>query len=92
MRRREFIALLGSASLRSRGAVAQSTPRVYRVGFLTPVTPIADNSGFGSAFLKGMAEHGYRLGKTSYSRGAGHRVVTATYRCWRRSSLRRRLM
>jgi putative ABC transport system substrate-binding protein len=63
MRRREFIALVGGAALAPGGAVAQTAPRVYRVGFLSPVVPIADNSGPGSAFLKGMSDLGYRLGQ-----------------------------
>jgi putative tryptophan/tyrosine transport system substrate-binding protein len=63
MRRRHFIALIGSFGFAPASAAAQTPPRIYRVGFLSPAVPIADNSGPGSAFLKGMAERGYRLGQ-----------------------------
>ena len=63
MRRRHFIALIGSIGFAPASAAAQTPPRIYRVGFLSPAVPIADNSGPGSAFLKGMAERGFRLGQ-----------------------------
>src|SRR5215218_3157401 len=62
MRRRHFIALIGSLGFAPSSAAAQ-TPRIYRVGILSPAVPIADNSGPGSAFLKGMAGRGFRLGQ-----------------------------
>jgi ABC-type uncharacterized transport system substrate-binding protein len=63
MRRRHFIALIGSLGFPPALAAAQTPPRIYRVGFLSPAVPIADNSGPGSAFFKGMAERGFRLGQ-----------------------------
>jgi putative ABC transport system substrate-binding protein len=89
MRRRHFIALIGSLGFAPSSAAAQ-TPRIYRVGILSPAVPSADNSGPGSAFLKGMAERGYRSSKTSQLRGAARKVVTANYPALRRNSSPRR--
>ena len=64
MQRREFMAfLVGGTGLAVPRTHAQ-TPRVYRVGLLSSIAPITDSSEPGSAFLRGMAEHGYVLGKT----------------------------
>jgi putative tryptophan/tyrosine transport system substrate-binding protein len=62
MRRREFITLAGAA-FAGRRALAETAARVYRVGSLSPVGPITDDSERGSAFLKAMSERGYGLGQ-----------------------------
>jgi len=61
MKRRQFITIV-SAAFAGRRAFAQ-TARVYRVGTLSPVAPITDDSERGSAFLRGMSERGYSLGQ-----------------------------
>ncbi len=58
MRRRELIALCGLISLGSR--VTAQSRRVYRIGFLSPGVPITETNPQGLAFLRGMADHGYR--------------------------------
>ncbi len=62
MRRRVFMALLGSAAvawpLRS---LAQTPAKVYRVGLLGPRAPIADDSPFGAPLIRGLARRGYAL-------------------------------
>jgi putative ABC transport system substrate-binding protein len=63
MRRRDFITLLGGVAASPLAAHAQQPEKVYRVGFLSPVTPFAENSEGGAAFLRAMAERGYALGR-----------------------------
>jgi len=72
MRRREFITLLGAAVVWPRTVTAQSRSKVYRVGSLNTAAPVADNSPFGAAFIRGLAQHGYALDKnlTFERRGA----------------------
>jgi putative tryptophan/tyrosine transport system substrate-binding protein len=62
MHRRQFLTSVGGAVLVPLRAVAQSASKVYRVGFLSPVAPIADSSPQGAAFLKGMTDRGYQVG------------------------------
>src|SRR5262249_4893197 len=64
MRRREFIVLLGgAAAVWPLAVAAQSPSRVYRVGSLITGTPIADDSPYGAALIRGLAEHGYVLNR-----------------------------
>ena len=63
MRRRAFIAFVAGAALAGPRAASQTPSRVYRVGVLSAVAPIADDSEQGSAFLRGMAEGGYTRGQ-----------------------------
>ncbi len=72
MRRREFITLLGATAAWPRTVTAQSPSKVYRVGSLNTAAPVADNSPFGAAFIRGLAQHGYALDKnlTFERRGA----------------------
>ena len=63
MRRRKFIALLCGATASPLAAHAQQPEKVYRVGFLSPVTPFAESSEGGAVFLRAMAERGYALGR-----------------------------
>jgi putative ABC transport system substrate-binding protein len=62
MKRRELIIFLGGAVLGwSRAVTAQSPSKVYRVGSLNTAAPVADNSPFGAALIRGLAQHGYAL-------------------------------
>jgi ABC transporter substrate binding protein len=61
MRRREFITLLGAAVVWPRTVTAQSPSKVYRVGSLNTAAPVADNSPFGAALIRGLAQHGYAV-------------------------------
>ena len=56
----------------SRAAFAQSPSKVYRVGLLSAGAPIADNSPFWVPLIRGLAQHGYELGRnlTFERRGA----------------------
>jgi putative ABC transport system substrate-binding protein len=64
MKRREFITLLGGAATGwPLAAVAQTPSKVYRVGLLSPAAPVADASPFGAPFIRGLAQHGYALGR-----------------------------
>jgi ABC-type uncharacterized transport system substrate-binding protein len=77
MYRRDFMALLGSVAVAwPRAAIAQSASRVYRVGLLGPGAPMADNSPFGAALLRGLAQHGYTQGRNLVleRRGAEGRI------------------
>ena len=72
-RRREFIALVGGAALAwPRAVSAQSPSKVYRIGSLIITEPVANNSPFGAALIRGLAQHGYALDKnfTFEHRGA----------------------
>lgn len=64
MNRRDFVALLGGTTFLCPGAgFAQSPAKVYRIGLLSPGAPIADASPNGAPLIRGLAEHGYVLGR-----------------------------
>src|SRR5712691_9376908 len=64
MTRREFITLLGSVAVAWPRAVSAQTPaKVYRVGLLTGGPPVADDTPGGAALIRGLAQHGYTLGR-----------------------------
>jgi putative tryptophan/tyrosine transport system substrate-binding protein len=63
MRRREFIAGLGGAVAWSCVTLAQSPSKVYRVGLLSSGALVSDASPFGAPFIRGLAQHGYVLGR-----------------------------
>ena len=64
MKRREFITLLGGAAIAwPRSVVAQTPSKVYRVGLLSALAPPGDNSPFGAPLIRGLAKHGYTLGR-----------------------------
>jgi len=72
IRRREFITLLGATAVWPRTVTAQSPSKVYRIGSLIITEPVANNSPFGAALIRGLAQHGYALDKnlTFEHRGA----------------------
>jgi putative tryptophan/tyrosine transport system substrate-binding protein len=75
--RRDFMALLGSAAVAwPRAALAQTSSKVNRVGVLATGAPITDNSPFGAPLIRGLAQHGYTLGRNLVleRRGAEGRV------------------
>jgi putative ABC transport system substrate-binding protein len=76
MRRRDLITLAGGVALAwPRRAHAQTPAKAHRVGLLGAGAPIADNSPNGAALIRGLAGHGYALGRNLAfeSRGAeGH--------------------
>ena len=63
MRRRAFIAGLGSAAARPLVARAQQAGKLPTVGFLGPLTPTTQND-WTAAFVQGMREHGWIEGRT----------------------------
>jgi putative tryptophan/tyrosine transport system substrate-binding protein len=64
MRRREFITLLGGTAIAwSRGALAQPSPKVYRLGSLDPARPLSATSPDATVLLGALAERGYTLGR-----------------------------
>jgi putative ABC transport system substrate-binding protein len=72
MRRRSFLTFLGAAVVWPRAVTAQSPSKVYRVGSLNTAASVADNSPFGAALVRGLAQHGYALNRnlTFERRGA----------------------
>jgi len=64
MTRRACITLLGLAAVAWPCAVmAQTHAKVYRLGVLSGGAPVADASPLGAALLRGLAQHGYTLGR-----------------------------
>ena len=64
MERREFITLLGGAAAASPlAARAQSPAQVYRIGLLSTGAALADTSPQGAPLIRGLAQHGYALGR-----------------------------
>jgi ABC-type uncharacterized transport system substrate-binding protein len=64
MKRRDFMALLGSAAVTCpRAGFAQTPAKVYHVGLLSPGPPVADASPNGAPLINGLAQHGYALGR-----------------------------
>jgi putative ABC transport system substrate-binding protein len=63
MKRREFLAMLGGATLIGPGRAHAESGRTYRLGTLTPVAPISADSPNGKILLKALAERGYVLGQ-----------------------------
>jgi putative tryptophan/tyrosine transport system substrate-binding protein len=63
MKRRDFIALIGTTALATGTANSQTSTRIYRVGVLSGASPLASNSEQGAAFLSGLRQAGYVLGQ-----------------------------
>jgi putative tryptophan/tyrosine transport system substrate-binding protein len=77
MRRREFITFIaGAAIARPRATIAQTPPRVFRLGTLTPTLPLDEKNPLGVILLKVLEQRGYTLGKnlSLEARGAGGQV------------------
>src|SRR5262249_15079425 len=72
MRRRDFITFLGASLAWPGGVTAQSPSRVYRVGSLNAAAPVGNNSPYGAALVRGLAQHGYAVDRnlTFEHRGA----------------------
>ncbi|MGC2079514.1 MAG: ABC transporter substrate-binding protein [Xanthobacteraceae bacterium] len=78
MRRRDFIALLtGAVVAGPRAALAQSPPKVFRLGTLTVGPPIPPTQGTGKMLIDGLAQRGFKLGDNlAYeARGAAGKVA-----------------
>ncbi len=76
MKRREFIAFLGSVAIAApRTAIAQ-TSKIYRAGTLTVGPPIPSTEGTGKMLMDGLAKRGYKLGENlAYeARGAAGKI------------------
>jgi len=64
LRRRELIILLGGAvGAWQFDAIAQSPAKVYRIGLLSTGAALADTSPQGAPLIRGLAQHGYALGR-----------------------------
>jgi putative ABC transport system substrate-binding protein len=64
MKRRNFLVLLGSAAVACpRAAFAQTPAKVYHIGLLSAGAPVADASPNGAPLIRGLAQHGYALGR-----------------------------
>jgi putative ABC transport system substrate-binding protein len=64
MKRRDFIRLVaGSSAAWPARALAQTPDTIHRVGLLGAGAPIADDSPQGVSLIRGLARHGYVLGK-----------------------------
>src|SRR5688572_30838202 len=60
MKRRTLVSLLGGATLTP--LVARGQTRVYRLGMLTPLMPLAADTPPAKFLLEALAQRGYRLG------------------------------
>jgi putative tryptophan/tyrosine transport system substrate-binding protein len=62
MRRRDFLAVVGGAAVAwPYRAGAQN--RVFRIGLLSSGAPVAENTPPSVGLVRGLAEHGYELGR-----------------------------
>ena len=76
-RRRDFITLIGSTAVFSPlAAFAQNASKVYRVGLLSAGALVGENSPFGVALSRGLAQTGFLIDKNLVfdRRGAGGHV------------------
>jgi putative ABC transport system substrate-binding protein len=76
MKRREFIAFLGTMAIAAPRAAAAQTSKIYRLGTLTVGPPIASTNGPGAILITGLAQRGYSLGQNlAYeARGAAGKI------------------
>jgi putative ABC transport system substrate-binding protein len=63
MRRREFLAAIGGATLASVSTRAQNTGRRYRVGLFTAGLPLTDDNWQAAPILRGLGARGYVQGQ-----------------------------
>ncbi len=72
MRRRDFLSLLtGAAIAGPSAAIAQTPPKVFRLGTLTVGPPIPPTAGTGAILIGGLAQRGYTLGQNLAYEGRG---------------------
>ena len=81
MRRRDVLTLIGTAVLvPPQAGIAQTTPRIHRVGVLIAAAPLTDAHPFGAALINALTQHGYTRGHNlaiEY-RGANGRIENLT--------------
>jgi putative tryptophan/tyrosine transport system substrate-binding protein len=63
MKRRDFIACLGSMAIAAPRATVAQTSKVYRLGTLTAGPPIVSTAGLGAILVNALAKRGYTLGQ-----------------------------
>ena len=64
MSRRQFIKLLaGCVAAGPCAALAQTVPKVYRLGSINPALPLAEGSPLGKVLIDALSQRGYRLGQ-----------------------------
>src|SRR6202023_1431173 len=71
------IKLLSDAAIAGpRAAIAQTPPKVFRLGTLAPGAPLDEKSPLAAILLKALEQHGYTLGQnlTLEARGAAGEV------------------
>jgi putative ABC transport system substrate-binding protein len=76
MKRRDFVALLGSIAIAAPHAAIAQTSKIYRLGTLTVGPPIPPAAGTGKILIEGLAQRGFKLGENlAYeARGAAGKV------------------
>jgi len=63
VKRREFIAFLGSMAIAAPHKAIAQTSKTYRIGTLTVGLPIPSAAGTGAVLIAGLAQRGYALGQ-----------------------------
>jgi putative ABC transport system substrate-binding protein len=76
MKRREFIAFLGTMAIAAPHAAAAQTSKIYRLGTLSVGPPFPPTAGPGAMLVAGLAQRGYTLGQNlAYeARGAAGKI------------------
>jgi putative ABC transport system substrate-binding protein len=76
MKRREFIVLLGGIAIAAPRATTAQTPKIYRLGTLTVLPPMASTQVTGAVLVAGLAKRGFTVGENlAYeARGAAGKV------------------
>jgi hypothetical protein len=80
VRRRDFITLLAGATIAGPpAALAQTPPKIFRLGTLAPGPAIDEKNPLGATLLKALEQRGYALGKnlSLEPRGAGSSLTSA---------------
>jgi putative tryptophan/tyrosine transport system substrate-binding protein len=85
MRRREFITLLGGATVWLRAAHAQQPERMRRIGVLMTLADDSEGQTRLAAFLQGLAAIGWSDGRTCGSIPAGAQAMPIACADMRRS-------